>query len=132
MFSSVETHNSIFIRCYVNGPITSNVKFLFLHSMIKSSMFQDVILKNILHPTVRLLGSTKYTFPSGYTARSVLARKYLDALYILSIRMGSDMTRKYLAVPSLQRFFLIFDKIHATEGITYFEEKASEPYSFRV
>lgn len=82
-------------------------------------------MKNILHPTVRLLGSTKYTFPSGHTARNVLARKYLDALYILSIRMGSDMTKKYLTVPALQRFFLIFDKVHVNEDVKYLEEKAS-------
>ncbi|XP_044253256.1 WD repeat-containing protein 81 isoform X2 [Tribolium madens] len=76
---------------------------------------QDVILKNILHPIVRLLASTKYTFPSGYTARNILARKYLDTLYVLSIRMGSDMTRTHLAVPALQRFFLIFDKVFSGE-----------------
>ncbi|KAJ8975302.1 hypothetical protein NQ317_011644 [Molorchus minor] len=68
----------------------------FLSDAMLMDQLQDVILKNILHPTVRLLGSTKYTFPSGHLARGILARKYLDALYILSIRMGSDMTKKYL------------------------------------
>lgn len=57
-----------------------------------------------------MLGSTKYTFPSGATSRNVLARKYIDTLYVLSLRMGADNTRTHLS-PYLQRFFLIFEKI---------------------
>ncbi|XP_022916649.1 WD repeat-containing protein 81 isoform X2 [Onthophagus taurus] len=71
----------------------------------------DDILKSILHPCVRLLGSTKYAFPNGSISRNVLARKFIDTLYILSLRMGADNTRTKLAVPSLQRFFMIFEKI---------------------
>lgn len=73
---------------------------------------QDEILKNILHPTVRLLGTTKFVYPSGSIARNVLARKYLDTLYVLALRIGADMSRTNLAVPALQRFFLIFNKVH--------------------
>ena len=73
--------------------------------------FQDDILGNILHPCLRLLGSTRYNFPNGSISRNVLARKYIDTLYMLSLRMGADNTIKYLTEPSLQRFFLLFEKV---------------------
>lgn len=87
-----------------------------------------MILKNILHPIIRLLGSTKYSFPNGAVARNVLARKYLDTMYILSLRIGADMTRTQLVVPGLQRFFLIFDKIKTTDSNAFnenFDNKVS-------
>lgn len=73
---------------------------------------QDVILKNILNPAVRLVSTTRFVFPSGHLARSAVATKFVDAVYVLSLRIGCEMTRKNLAVPSLQRFFLAFDKAH--------------------
>lgn len=68
-------------------------------------------MKSIINPTVNIIGSTKYIFPSGYIGRKILAHKYLDALYVMSIRIGSDMTKKYLLETSLQHFFLIFEDI---------------------
>ena len=73
-------------------------------------------MKNILHQAVRILGSTRYTFPNSSRARSVLARKYLDTLYVLALRIGADSTRTHLAVPAMQRFFFIFDKAHGCVG----------------
>ncbi|XP_050295607.1 WD repeat-containing protein 81 isoform X2 [Anthonomus grandis grandis] len=82
------------------------------------------ILSGIMHPIVRLLGSTKHVFPSGFVARNVLARKYVDTLFVLSIRIGSDMTRKYLGVPALQRFFYIFDKVYGNRDHSSSEKDA--------
>lgn len=69
-----------------------------------------MILKTILHPAVRLVSTTRFIFPSGCIARSAVAAKFVDAVYVLALRIGCEMTRRHLAVPSLQRFFFTFDK----------------------
>jgi WD repeat-containing protein 81 len=76
---------------------------------------QDVILKNIVKPTIRLLNSTHFVMPSGFLGRGVLARKLVDLLYILTIRIGTEISKEHLCVPHLQRFFLIFDKAYGIE-----------------
>lgn len=83
---------------------------------------QETIVKSILHPTVRVLSTTRYNFPNGSTARSALAEKYLDAIFTLSSRLGASMTKSHLAVP-IQRFFLAFDKAFATSN----DEKSPSP-----
>ena len=76
---------------------------------------QDVILKNIIKPTIRLLNSTHFVMPSGFLARGILARKLIDLFYILTLRIGSEIAKEHLCVPHLQRFFLIFDKAYGIE-----------------
>lgn len=76
---------------------------------------QEVILRNIVKPTIRLLNSTHFVMPSGFLARGILARKLVDLLYILTIRVGSEIAKEHLCVPHLQRFFLIFDKAYGIE-----------------
>lgn len=51
-------------------------------------------------------------YPSGWAARMAVTTKFCDALYLLSLRLGREMTHRHLAVPALQRFFLTFSKAH--------------------
>lgn len=67
-------------------------------------------MDSIILPVFRFLGSAQVLMPSGYLGRSVLARKFLDAVYVLSVRLGPDMTREHLCLSVLRPFFLIFDK----------------------
>lgn len=69
------------------------------------------ILKNIIHPSVRLVGTTRAPFPSGSGARLSLAYKLLEALYVIAMRIGMDMTKLHLS-NTLQRYFLAFDKAY--------------------
>ncbi|EDV99309.1 WD repeat-containing protein 81 [Drosophila grimshawi] len=71
---------------------------------------QHILLDAILLPILRLLSSTNLLMPSGYLGRSLLTRKFLDACYALSVRLGSDMTREHLCQSLLAPFFLIFNK----------------------
>ncbi|XP_065355420.1 WD repeat-containing protein 81 [Calliphora vicina] len=71
---------------------------------------KDLFLDSIILPVLRFLASSHVLMPSGYLGRSVLSRKLLDAIYVLSVRLGSDMTREHLCNSVLRPFFLIFDK----------------------
>lgn len=76
-------------------------------------MLQDVILKTIIHPVVRLVSSTRFVFPSGQRGRYTLVAKLIDCIYLISLRIGVEMTKVHVAVPALQRFFLAFNKAHS-------------------
>ncbi|XP_012220908.1 WD repeat-containing protein 81 [Linepithema humile] len=82
-------------------------------------VLHEPIVKSILHPTVRILSTARFTFPNGTLARVALAEKCLEAMFTLSLRLGSVITKNHLAVP-IQRFFLAFDKAFSenfgTEG----------------
>ncbi|XP_050670709.1 WD repeat-containing protein 81 [Leptidea sinapis] len=110
------------------------VKYLlpFMSDVKVMEQLQDTFLKTILQPALRLASTSRSSYPSGAPARCALARKLLDALYALALRIGPEMTRKHLCVPALQRFFLAFDK--ATGKIENWPkqedtslEKSSEP-----
>ncbi|XP_036144900.1 WD repeat-containing protein 81 isoform X2 [Monomorium pharaonis] len=73
-------------------------------------VLHEPIVKSILHPTIRILSTARFTFPNGTLARVALAEKCLEAMSTLSLRLGSVITKNHLAVP-IQRFFLAFDKV---------------------
>ncbi|XP_043262168.1 WD repeat-containing protein 81 [Colletes gigas] len=81
----------------------------YLNDATLMDVFHELIVKAILHPTVRILSSTRFTFPNGILARSVLAEKCLETMFVFSLRLGNVIVKNHLAVP-IQRFFLTFDK----------------------
>ncbi|XP_062126101.1 WD repeat-containing protein 81 [Drosophila sulfurigaster albostrigata] len=101
----------------LEGAIISSlqlVKYMLPCLMDASIMehLQHILLDAILLPILRLLSSTNLLMPSGYLGRSLLARKFLDACYALSVRLGSDMTREHLCQSLLTPFFMIFNKAY--------------------
>ena len=89
-----------------------------------------------MHPTVRILSTARFTFPNGTLARIALAEKCLEAMFILSLRLGNVITKNHLAVP-IQRFFLAFDKAFSENldgGVTSnnFGQKADTTYEHFV
>ncbi|XP_017153735.1 WD repeat-containing protein 81 [Drosophila miranda] len=99
----------------LEGAIISSLQLLkfMVPCLTDSSIMehlQHILLDAILLPILRLLSSTNLLMPSGYLGRSLLARKFLDAIYALSVRLGSDMTREHLCQSLLCPFFLIFNK----------------------
>ncbi|KAK6998450.1 WD repeat-containing protein 81 [Biomphalaria glabrata] len=60
------------------------------------SVLEDHILSSCISPIVSLITSPTTCCPNGPLARLVLCHKFIDLLYILGLRLGFEMTRKYL------------------------------------
>ncbi|KAG1653323.1 WD repeat-containing protein 81 [Nymphon striatum] len=71
---------------------------------------QELLLKDILYPSVQLLSSIKLSFPGGGMTRYLICNKLIDVLYIIGLRIGFEMTRNHLSI-IIHRFFLSFDRI---------------------
>ena len=65
----------------------------------------------LLLPLIKLVSSVHVSFPSGAQGRRVLCYKLIDLLYILSLRIGFEMTRQHMTFV-LQKFFVAFNKVY--------------------
>uniref|UniRef100_A0A1A9WL24 BEACH domain-containing protein n=1 Tax=Glossina brevipalpis TaxID=37001 RepID=A0A1A9WL24_9MUSC len=92
------------IPCLMDTTIMEHLKYVFLDAIIL--------------PVLKFLNSTNVLMPSGYLGRSVFARKLIDAVYVLCVRIGSDMSREHLCLSVLRPFFQIFDKAYGREAST--------------
>ena len=65
-------------------------------------------------PVLNLLTSTTVSFPSGAICRSLLCHKLVDLLYMLGLRLGLEMTRRFLNNAMLV-LMDAFSTVHAPE-----------------
>ena len=83
---------------------------LFLLMVYASS--QETIFKDIILPILKIVSSAHISFPTRSQARSVICYKIIDALYVISLRIGFEMTRGHMTFV-LQKFFAAFNRVHA-------------------
>lgn len=69
-------------------------------------MFKDMLL-----PMLKVVSSNHVSFPTGSRGRSIICYKFIDVLYIISLRIGFEMTREHMTFV-LQKFFAAFSRVH--------------------
>ncbi len=63
---------------------------------------------------LEIVSSKSHSFPSGSKGRQAVCYKLVDVLYLLSLRIGFDMTREYMT-DILKDFFAIFNLPYAKD-----------------
>ena len=58
-----------------------------------------------------MVSSLHVSFSNGVRARTVICHKLIDALYIISLRIGFEMTRQHMTFV-LQKFFAVFNRVY--------------------
>ncbi|XP_058796820.1 WD repeat-containing protein 81 [Phymastichus coffea] len=100
------------------GLISCFVLLIHVIPCLTDSSLMDVInegiVKSILLPSIRIISTTKFSFPNGSMARFVMANKYLETLLLLVMRLGNAMAKNHLTMP-IQRFFSAFEKVFNTD-----------------
>ncbi|CAG0920124.1 unnamed protein product [Notodromas monacha] len=76
---------------------------------------QSRILNGVLYPVLQMVTSTRLQFPHGYLGRAVMTWKALDVLFLISSRIGMEMTKKYMT-SCLNKFFSGFDVAFSPTG----------------
>ncbi|XP_060555300.1 WD repeat-containing protein 81-like isoform X2 [Ruditapes philippinarum] len=93
-------------------PLLSDKTFL--------DMLNESVISDAIKPMLKLVSSTTTSFPSGAVVRSIILYKIIDVLYVIGLRLGFELARRYMT-NVLQLFFKPFEKVHSIgtlEGIT--------------
>ena len=96
------------------GLITYAEIIFFFHPKFKlhgSCYLQEVIFRELLIPILRLVSSTSVSYPGGSRVRTVICHKLVDTLYMISLRIGFEMTREHMTF-ILQKFFAAFNRVY--------------------
>ncbi|XP_041353185.1 WD repeat-containing protein 81-like [Gigantopelta aegis] len=72
---------------------------------------EDTIVENCLMAVIKLVTNTSVSFPGGSYVRSVVCHKVVDALYVIGLRLGFEMTRIHLN-QCMQKLLEVFSYVH--------------------
>ncbi|ELT99451.1 hypothetical protein CAPTEDRAFT_196137 [Capitella teleta] len=106
----------------MEGGLISSLHLLlsvipFLSDSTLMDILEESIFRDILLPLLKMVSSHHVIFPGGSQARTVLCLKILDLLYLISLRIGFEMTRQHMTFV-LQKFFAAFSRVHEKRDAT--------------